>query len=122
MLPPFKMGVGGPLGSGKQWWSWVHRDDLVGMIEFALENDTISGPHNATASDPVRQKEFGKALGRLLRRPAFMPTPAFALKLVLGGFATELLSSKRVLPQRFQTAGYELKYPQLETALREALS
>jgi len=121
MLPPFKMGVGGPLGSGKQWWSWIHRDDLVGIMQFAIENAEAHGVYNGTAPNPMRQKDFGKVLGKVLRRPAFVPTPAFALKLLLGGFSTELLSSKRVLPRRLQEQGFEFRYPELEGALREAL-
>ena len=121
MLPPFKMGVGGPMGSGKQWWSWIHRDDLVGIIRRAIEDDEMRGVYNGTAPNPMQQKEFGKVLGKVLRRPAFMPTPAFALKLLLGGFSTELLSSKRVLPERLQKHGFEFRYPELEGALREAL-
>jgi len=122
MLPPFKMGIGGPMGSGRQWWSWVHRDDLVAMIQRALEDSSMKGVYNATSPQPLRQKEFGKILGKVLHRPAFVPTPAFALRLVLGGFSTELLSSKRVLPARLQEAGFEFLYPELEGALGEALS
>jgi uncharacterized protein (TIGR01777 family) len=122
MLPPFKMGVGGPMGSGHQWWSWVHREDLVAMIQRALENDSMAGVYNATSPQQLRQKEFGKVLGKVLRRPAFLPTPAFALKLLLGGFSTELLSSKRVLPARLQESGFEFRYAELEAALRAALS
>ena len=122
MLPPFKMGIGGPMGSGRQWWSWVHRDDLVAMILRALTDENLTGVYNATSPEPMSQKEFGKVLGKVLRRPAFLPTPAFALKLVLGGFSTELLSSKRVLPAGLQEAGFEFRYADLEAALREALS
>ncbi len=121
MLPPAKMGFGGPLGSGKQWWSWIHRDDLVNMIHTAIENSDLDGSYNATAPQPVRQKEFAKVLGRVLGRPAFMPMPAFALEIILGGFSSELLSSKRVIPRRFERAGFEFAYPELEGALREAL-
>ncbi len=122
MLPPFKMGVGGPMGSGRQWWSWVHRDDLVAMIQRALSDSSLEGVYNATAPEPISQKEFGKVLGKVLRRPAFLPTPAFALRLALGGFSSELLSSKRVLPAKLQEAGFEFRYAELEAALREALS
>ncbi len=122
MLLPFKMGVGGPMGSGRQWWSWVHRDDLVAIIRLALENGSLEGTFNATSPRPTRQKEFGKVLGKALRRPAFLPTPAFALKLALGGFSTELLASKRVRPARLQESGFEFQYAELEPALREALS
>jgi uncharacterized protein (TIGR01777 family) len=121
MLPPFKMGVGGPMGSGQQWWSWIHRDDLVSIMQRAAEDDGMRGVYNGTAPDPKRQKEFGKVLGGVLKRPAFMPTPAFALKLILGGFSSELLSSKRVVPQRLQEEGFEFRHPGLEDALRTAL-
>lgn len=121
MLTPFKLGVGGPLGSGKQWWSWIHRDDLVGILQSAVEEGSMQGVYNGTAPNPMRQKEFGKVLGKVLHRPAFMPAPAFALKIVLGGFSTELLSSKRVLPRRLDESGFDFRYPQLEAALRAAL-
>ncbi len=121
MLPPAKMGLGGPQGSGKQWWSWIHRDDLVGMIRTAIESADIDGCYNATAPQPSRQKEFAKTLGKVLGRPAFMPMPALALEIILGGFSYELLSSKRVVPRRFERAGFEFAYPELDGALREAL-
>ena len=121
MLLPAKMGLGGPLGSGKQWWSWIHRDDLVSMIRTAIENPDLDGSYNATAPQPMRQKEFAKVLGKVLGRPAFMPMPALALEIILGGFSYELLSSKRVVPRRFQQAGFQFAYPELEGALRQAL-
>ena len=121
MLPPAKIGLGGPLGSGTQWWSWIHRNDLVSMIRTAIENPDLDGSYNATAPQPVRQKEFAKVLGKVLGRPAFMPLPALALEIILGGFSHELLSSKRVVPRRFEQAGFEFAYPELEGALREAL-
>jgi uncharacterized protein (TIGR01777 family) len=120
MLPLFKFGLGGPLGSGRQWWSWVHREDVVGLIIHALEKE-VSGPLNATVPQPVRQKEFAQTLGRLLRRPAVLPTPSLALKVALGGFSSELLSSKRVISQKAQEAGYRFRSPELEPALRDAL-
>jgi uncharacterized protein (TIGR01777 family) len=122
MLPLFKLGLGGPLGSGKQFWSWVHRDDVAGAIAFALERDDLRGPINVTAPQPVRQREFAQVLGRVLRRPAVLPAPAFALKLVLGEFANSLLSSQRVLPQRLQQSGYEFRFAELEPALRHILA
>jgi len=120
MLLAFKLGAGGPLGSGRQWWSWIHRDDLAGMLVQLLESD-FSGAINAAAPNPVRQKEFARVLGKVLRRPAFMPAPAFALKIALGGFSAELLSSKRVLPRAAGRLGFSFRYPRLEGALREAL-
>lgn len=122
MLPPARFGLGGPLGSGRQWWSWIHREDLIGMVQHVLTGENLSGPFNATSSNPVRQKDFAKVLGRVLSRPAFLPTPGFALKLFLGGFAVELLSSKKVLPGRIQESGYRFRFPELEPALREILT
>jgi uncharacterized protein (TIGR01777 family) len=121
LLPLFRVGLGGPLGSGKQFWSWVHRDDVVGAITYALEKSDLRGPINVAAPQPVRQQEFAQALGRVLRRPAFLPTPAFALQLVLGEFASELLSSKRVVPQQLQQQGYQFRFRELEPALRDIL-
>ncbi len=121
MLPVFKLGLGGPLGSGRQWWSWVHGDDAVGVIMHTLEKSDVSGPMNVTAPQPVRQREFAQILGRILRRPAFMPAPVFALKLVLGELSSELLSSRRVLPERLQQTGYRFRFAELEPALRDIL-
>lgn len=121
MLTPFKLGAGGPLGSGQQWWPWVHRADVVGIIQHAIERDDLQGPVNAAAPNPTRQRDFAKALGQVLGRPAFMPAPAFALKLLLGEFSQELLGSQRVFPERVQQAGYAFQYPELEPALRAIL-
>lgn len=120
MLLPFQLGLGGPLGSGQQWWSWIHRDDLVTLIIHSIDNK-IDGIWNGTAPNPVTQKEFARVLGRVLRRPAFLPAPAFALKLILGGFAAELLSSKKALPRAPEASGVVFKYRELEPALREIL-
>ena len=121
LLPLFRVGLGGPLGSGRQWWSWIHRDDLCQLIVQILANDSISGPVNATAPQPVRQREFARVLGRLLKRPAFLPAPAFALKIALGEFAEGILASQRVLPRRAQEMGYRFRFEELEGALREIL-
>lgn len=121
MLLPFKLGVGGPMGSGGQWWAWVHRDDVVGIIQRAIDHDEIRGPVNATAPNPMRQRDFAKTLGRVLKRPSFVPAPAFALKLILGEFSHELLGSQRVLPDRAQQTGYQFLYSELEPALRTVL-
>lgn len=120
MLLPARLGLGGPLGSGRQWWSWVHVDDVLGLIEHGLEQD-VSVALNATAPSPIRQREFARTLGRVLRRPAFLPAPAFALKLVLGGFAAELLGSKRVLPESTLATGYAFRFPELREALEDLL-
>jgi uncharacterized protein (TIGR01777 family) len=121
LSPLFKMGLGGPLGSGRQWWSWIHREDLVHLILHILERP-MSGPVNATAPDPVRQKAFSRTLGRVLRRPAFLPAPSWMLKLVLGEFSSELLSSRRVLPQSARETGYAFRFPTLESSLRDILT
>ena len=121
MLTPFKLGLGGPLGNGRQWWSWIHRDDLVGLIAHCLEDPSPPKTVNAVSPEPVRQKRFAQTLGRVLNRPAVLPAPAFAIRLLLGGFSDELLSSKRVVPEAAQDAGYLFAFPDLETALRQAL-
>ena len=116
LLLPARLGLAGPLGSGRQWWSWIHVDDVVRLMEHVLEHD-LSGPVNATAPQPVRQREFARALGRVLRRPAVLPVPAPVLKLVLGGFACEVLDSKRVLPQRALASGFRFQFETLDAAL-----
>jgi uncharacterized protein (TIGR01777 family) len=120
-LPLFKLGLGGSLGSGKQWWSWVHVDDWVGIVRYAIVHETLAGPVNATSPSPARQREFAKAVGRVLRRPVLLPGPAFAIKLVLGEFASEVLTSKRVLPSAAAEAGYAFAFTDVEVALRDAL-
>ena len=121
LLTPAKFGVSGPLGSGKQWWSWVHIEDQIGIMLHAIDHDEIRGPLNATAPNAVRQKVFARTLGKVLGRPAFMPAPGFMLRLVLGEFAGELLISAKVLPSIAQQSGYTFQYPQLAEALREIL-
>ena len=120
MLTPFRLGAGGPLGSGRQWWSWIHRDDAVGLIIHLLDSD-YHGAANGTTPEPVRQKEFARILGRVLHRPAFMPAPAFVLKAVLGGFSFELLASRRVLPNVAQRIGYRFQYSDLNSCLQAEL-
>ena len=122
MLTPFKLGIGGQLGSGAHYMSWLALDDAVGMIEHALADENLSGPVNAVAPQPVTNREFTKTIGRVLGRPTLLPMPAFALRLALGEMADALLlSSARVEPQRLAAAGYQFKYPQLEGALRHVL-
>jgi uncharacterized protein len=119
MLPPFWFGAGGPVGSGRQYWPWIHRADWVGMVRWAMQNAGVSGPINVTAPTPVPNREFARALGRALHRPAFLPAPAFALRLLLGEMADALLlSGQRAIPQRAQKAGFEFTYPQLDGALQ----
>lgn len=122
MLTPFKLGLGGPVGSGDQYWSWIALDDVVGAIHRALFDDALEGPVNLTAPEPVTSRAFARTLGKVLGRPAFLPAPAFALKLALGEAADEmLLAGQRVLPQRLEAAGYAFRHPDLEGALRMQL-
>jgi uncharacterized protein (TIGR01777 family) len=116
MLPLFRYGLGGKLGNGKQWWSWITLHDQIRAIVFALEND-ISGPLNLTSPNPVTNQEFTSALARALHRPALFPAPAIALKIALGGFSTEILGSKKVIPQGLLDAGFTFDYPHLSEAL-----
>ena len=117
MLPLFRFGLGGKLGSGKQWWSWITLHDHLRAIEFILDNNEISGPVNLTSPNPVTNQEFTSALARALRRPALFPAPAFALKAALGGFSTEILGSKKVLPAALQDAGFNFDFPHIGPAL-----
>ena len=123
MLTPFKMGVGGVVGSGKQFWSWIALDDVVGAIQHAITTDSICGPVNTVSPHPVTNKEFTKTLGRVLGRPTIFPMPAFAAKLALGEMAEELiLASTRVDATRLLESGYDFPYADLEAALRHVLS
>jgi uncharacterized protein (TIGR01777 family) len=122
MLPPFKLGAGGPLGSGRQWMPWIHVADLARLYLHAAETGSIRGPMNSVAPEPVRNSEFTKALGRQLRRPAFMPAPYFGLRLLFGEFASVLFASQRVIPQVAIETGFAFQYPDLAAALREILA
>jgi len=122
MLPPFKMFIGGPLGSGNQWMSWVLREDLISVIKFAITNDKVSGILNVTSPNPVTNSEFSDALGEVLKRPSLIPVPSFALKLLFGEMADIMLGGQKVLPERLKEYGFEFKYPDLEEALRKILS
>ena len=123
MLLPFKLGLGGPVGSGRQWMSWIHIDDVVGGYHFALHQPEFSGVANLTAPQPARNAEFTKALGRALSRPAFLPAPGFALKLVFGEMAQDLLlDGQKVLPRRLEQAGYKFQHPGLDEALQDVIS
>ena len=116
MLPLFRFGLGGKLGSGKQWWSWITLHDVVRAIEFALVNP-ISGPINLTSPNPVTNQEFTAALARAMKRPALFPAPAIALKIALGGFSSEVLGSKKVTPTALSEAGFTWDYPHITNAL-----
>jgi uncharacterized protein (TIGR01777 family) len=123
MLPPFRMGIGGRIGDGKQWMSWIALADVVGAIKFALTNDSLQGPVNFVAPNPVRNAEFTKTLGRVLSRPTIFPIPAFGVRLVFGEMADALLlSSQRVQPTSLNETDYEFRYQKLETALESILS
>jgi uncharacterized protein (TIGR01777 family) len=121
MLPLFRFGLGGKLGNGKQWWSWITLHDLIRAISFLLENN-ISGPVNLTAPNPVTNQEFTSALARALHRPALFPAPAIGLKVALGGFSSEILGSKKVVPQVLTEAGFEWDYPHITNALTALVS
>jgi len=121
MLPPFRLGVGGPTGSGKQWMSWIHLDDLIEAIVFSLGNVNVFGPVNATAPNPVRNEELTKALGTALGRPAIVHTPVFALKLMLGEAAEVVLASQRVVPKALLGAGFQFLYSDIHDALSNAV-
>ena len=122
MLTPFKLGVGGRVGSGRQYMSWITLDDLVGVIRRALVDESLRGPVNAVAPHPVTNEEFTKALGRVLGRPTFLPVPAFAARLAFGEMADALLlASTRVEPARLKDAGHEFSQPEIEGALRHVL-
>lgn len=121
MLAPFRLGLGGPLGPGRQWWPWIHRDDLTDLLELALGRDDLDGPLNATAPEPARQADLARALARALGRPAVLPAPSLALRLALGGFSDELLTSRRVHPWRALELGHTFRFPRLEAALADLL-
>jgi uncharacterized protein len=118
MLRPARLGVFGPMGSGRQWWGWIHVDDVTGLVLAAIDDPRYAGALNATAPEPLRQREVARTFGRVLGRPSFLPAPAFALRALLGGFASELLDSHHVQPARALELGFGFRYPELEGALR----
>jgi uncharacterized protein len=120
MLPFFKLGVGGPVAGGRQYVPWVDLSDMVGAILFALDNEAVRGPLNVTAPEPVTNREFSRALGRVLRRPAIAPVPALAVKLLYGEMAMIVTTGQRAIPARLTELGYAFRRPDLEAALREA--
>lgn len=122
LLPPFKLGVGGPLAGGRQYMSWVHIDDEVGILLWALDNEKVSGVVNSTAPNPVTNREFSQAIGRALRRPAAMPVPGFVLDLKFGSeFGRVLRGGQRVMPRRALDLGYEFRYADIDSALKSLL-
>jgi uncharacterized protein (TIGR01777 family) len=117
MLPAFRLGAGGRLGSGRHWFPWIHREDVVAIFQWLLENDLARGAYNASAPQPVTNAEFTRALARALRRPAVLPMPAAALKLLFGEMSELLLMSDRMVPQRLLDEGFRFRYPELDAAL-----
>jgi len=122
MMTPFKLGVGGVVGSGKQWMSWVSLDDAVGIVNYALENENLRGAVNVVSPNPVTNEEFTKTLGEVLYRPTFLPLPEFAVNLVFGEMGDALLiDSTRVVPKRLLDSGFKFRYPEIKSALENAV-
>jgi len=118
MLTPFKLGLGGPLGSGRQYWPWIHRADWIALVRWAIDTPSATGAINATAPHPVTNAEFTRALGRALHRPAFLPAPAFALRIALGEMADALLlSGQNAVPAKADRLGFAFRYSNLDAAL-----
>ena len=121
LTPLFRLGLGGPLGNGKQWMAWIHLNDLVAMILWALNNDSVSGPVNATAPNPIRNSEFTKALAKRVARPAFLPAPRSAMRLAFGEFADSLFYSQRVIPAIALANGFQFQFSDIESAIKEEI-
>jgi uncharacterized protein (TIGR01777 family) len=119
MIPPFKLFAGGPIGTGRQWFSWIHREDIVSLILYCLDNPDIQGVLNATAPKPVRMKEFCHILGEVMNRPSWLPVPDFALEMLLGEGAKVVLEGQEVIPKATLGSGFEYRYSELEPALRD---
>jgi uncharacterized protein (TIGR01777 family) len=122
MIGPFKMFAGGPIGSGRQWFSWIHYDDLVNLIIEALKREDLEGVYNGTAPNPVKMAQFCQTLGEVMHRPSWLPVPEFALELLLGDGAKVVLEGQQVLPKKTQSAGFQYQYPTLKSALTEILA
>jgi hypothetical protein len=121
MLPPFKLGIGGRLGSGRQWMPWIHVDDLAAMLLFAAQTASIAGPFNGVSPQPVTNRDFTRALAKQLHRPAFLPAPYFALRLALGEMASMLVGSQRAIPQAAEQAGFHFRFTEIAAALAAIL-
>ncbi len=121
LLPPFRLGLGGRMGSGRQWMPWIHLEDEVGLIDFLLHHEECRGPYNACAPNPVRNAEFARTLGRVLHRPALLPAPACVLRLALGEMSGLLLGGQHLQPRRALEAGYRFRFPDLDAALADVL-
>lgn len=122
MVLPFRFFAGGPIGNGRQWFPWIHYYDQVEAIRFLIQTEAASGPYNLTAPNPVRSSELAKAIGKVMKRPAFAPAPAFVFKTMFGEMSTVLLDGQQAVPKRLQELGYPFKFPQVEAALRDALA
>ncbi len=122
MLPPFQLFAGGPIGSGRQWVSWIHREDLVNLILQALQRPEMTGVYNATAPNPVRMAQLCHTLGAVLHRPSWLPVPALALEVLLGDAAVVVLEGQQVQPRQTQLSGFQFQYPELKSALQEILA
>ncbi|MCG1024725.1 TIGR01777 family oxidoreductase [Dehalobacter sp.] len=121
MVIPFKYYIGGPLGKGNQWLPWIYIQDLIRMFRFIIEHDEVTGPVNGTAPEPVRMKGFSKILGEVLKRPSWFPVPEFVLKIALGQMSEMLLHGQRAIPQKISDIGFEFEFPDLKSALEDAL-
>ncbi len=119
MVPAFRSGLGGPVGNGRQWFSWIHMEDLTAAVEFLLRRKDLDGPFNFTAPEPIRQGAFARLMGRCLKRPAVVPAPGFMLRMMLGEFADTLLQSQRVAPRRLTTAGFAFRFADAEAAIAD---
>lgn len=122
VLPLFRLCVGGPLGNGRQWFPWIHMEDLLAALLFILKDEASHGPFNFCSPQPIRNSDFTQILGRVLKRPAFMQVPRFMLQIVMGEFSDTILNSQRVLPERLIRSGFQFKYPDMETALKKIVS
>ncbi|MBS3752853.1 MAG: TIGR01777 family oxidoreductase [Anaerolineales bacterium] len=122
LLLPFKLFLGGPLGNGEQWYSWIHIDDVCNAIKFLSEHAHAQGVFNLTAPNPVKNKLFAKAIGKIMSRPAFLPVPGFLMKMVMGEVSTVVLDGQRVVPKRLKQLDYSFQYPELEGSLRDLIS
>lgn len=120
-VPPFRAGIGGPLGSGRQILPWIHREDAVGAVVHALEHRDLSGPVNVVSPHPVSMKDFCSALGRVMKRPSWLPVPAFVLRSLMGEAARVVLEGQRALPRKLMDAGFKFKHPEVEKALQDIL-
>jgi uncharacterized protein (TIGR01777 family) len=121
MVRPFRLFVGGPIASGKQWMSWVHIADLIGMLKFALDTPAVTGPFNAIAPNPVRNRDFSRILARVLHRPYWLPVPRFALRIAVGRMADVIAAGQRVVPRKMLDLGYRFRYADLQPALEDLL-